>query len=40
MYNLVEICDYADSKDRIIRVVLIVGCNSDKAKDRKENQDE
>ena len=40
VYNLVEICDYADSKDRIIRDVLIVGCNSDKAKDRKENQAE
>ena len=34
MYNLVEICDYGDSKDRIIRDVLIVGCNSDKAKEK------
>ena len=34
MYNLVELCDYGDSKDRIIRDVLIIGCNSDKAKDK------
>ena len=33
MYNLVESCDYGDSNDRIIRDVLIIGCNSDKAKD-------
>ena len=34
VYNLVELCDYGDSKDRIIRDVLIIGCNSDKAKDK------
>ena len=34
VYNLVEICDYGDAKDRIIRDVLIIGCNSDKAKDK------
>ena len=33
VYNLVELCDYFDSKDRIIRDVLIIGCNSDMAKD-------
>ena len=32
VYNLVELCDYCHSKDRIIKDVLI-GCNSDKAKD-------
>ena len=34
VYNLVELCDYGDSKERIIRDVLIIGCNSDKAKDK------
>ena len=34
MYNLVESCDYGDANDRIIRDVLIIGCNSDKAKDK------
>ena len=34
VYNLVELCDYSDAKDRIIRDVLIIGCNSDKAKDK------
>ena len=34
VYNLVEICDYGENKDRIIRDVLIIGCNSDKAKDK------
>ena len=34
VYNLVETCDYGDSHDRIIRDVLIIGCNSDKAKDK------
>ena len=34
VYNLVELCDYGDAKDRIIRAVLIIGCNSDKAKDK------
>ena len=33
--NLVEVCDYPeDSKDRIIRDALIIGCSSDKAKDK------
>ena len=32
VYNLVESCDYAVSNDRFIRDVLIIGCNSDKAK--------
>ena len=40
MYNLVELCDYGDSKDRIIRDVLIIGCNSDKAKDKIVQQGE
>ena len=35
MYNQVELCHYnAASKDRIIRDVLIVGCNSTQAKDK------
>ena len=34
VYNLVESCDYGDSNERIIRDVLIIGCNSDKAKDK------
>ena len=35
VYNLVDVCDYTeDSKDRIIRNVLIIGCSSDKAKDK------
>ena len=34
VYNLVELCDYGDCKDRIIRDVLIIGFNSDKAKDK------
>ena len=34
MYNLVEACNYGDSTDRIIRDVLIIGCESDRAKDR------
>ena len=33
MYNLVEACNYGDSTDRIIRDVLIIGCESDRAKD-------
>ena len=40
VYNLVELCDYGDSKDRIIRDVLIIGCNSDKAKDKIVRQGE
>ena len=34
VYNLVECCNYGDSSERIIRDVLIIGCNSDKAKDK------
>ena len=34
VYNLVELCNYGDSSERIIRDVLIIGCNSDKAKDK------
>ena len=35
MYNLVNICKYPeDSTDRIIRDVLIVGCNSNYARDK------
>ena len=40
MCNLVESCDYGDSNDRIIRDVLIIGCNSDKAKDKIVRQGE
>ena len=40
VYNLVESCDYGDSNDRIIRDVLIIGCNSDKAKDKIVRQGE
>ena len=32
--NLVEACNYGDSTDRIIRDVLIIGCESDRAKDK------
>ena len=35
VYNQVELCNYrANSKDRIIRDVLIVGCNSTQAQDK------
>ena len=40
VYNLVESSDYGDSNDRIIRDVLIIGCNSDKAKDKIVRQGE
>ena len=40
VYNLVEFCDYGDSSERIIRDVLIIGCNSDKAKDKIVQQGE
>ena len=40
VYNLVELCNYGASKDRIIRDVLIIGCNSDKAKDKIVRQGE
>ena len=33
VYNLVEICNYGNSKDRIIRDLLFVGCSSHHAKD-------
>ena len=34
VYNLVEACNYGDSTDRIIKDGLIIGCESDRAKDR------
>ena len=34
IHNLVEACDYGDSTDRIIRDVLIIGCESSNAKDK------
>ena len=34
VYNLVEACNYGDSSDRIIRDVLIIGCESDRAQDK------
>ena len=40
VYNLVEICDYAYSKDTIIRDVIIFGCNSNKAKEKIVQQGE
>ena len=40
VYNLVELCDYGDSKDRIIKDVLIIGCNSEKVKDKIVQQGE
>ena len=40
IYNLVESCDYGDSSEIIIRDVLIIGCNSDKAKDKIVRQGE
>ena len=40
VYNLVESCDYGDSSERIIMDVLIIGCNSDKAKDKIVRQGE
>ena len=41
IYNLIEVCDYPeDSKDRIIRDALIIGCSSDKAKDKIVQQGE
>ena len=40
VYNLVESCEYGDSTERIIRDVLIIGCNSDKAKDKIVRQGE
>ena len=40
IYNLVESCNYGDSSERIIRDVLIIGCNSDKAKDKIVQQGE
>ena len=33
VYNLVETCEYGDSKDRIIRDTLFKGCASSKARD-------
>ena len=40
VYNLVELCNYGDSSERIIKDVLIIGCNSDKAKDKIVRQGE
>ena len=34
VHNLVEACNYGDSTDRIIRDVLIIGCESSSAKDK------
>ena len=34
VYNLVELCAYGISNERIIKDVLIIGCNCDKAKDK------
>ena len=34
IHNLVEVCNYGDSTDRIIRDVLIIGCESSIAKDK------
>ena len=35
VYNLVNVCKYpGDSTDRIIRDVLIIGCNSNHARDK------
>ena len=34
VYNLAESCDYTDSTDRMIRDLLIVGCNSNKARNK------
>ena len=34
IHNLVEACNYGDSTDRIIRDVLIIGCESSNAKDK------
>ena len=33
VFNLVETCEYGDSKNRIIRDILIKGCTSDKARE-------
>ena len=34
IHNLIEACNYGDSTDRIIRDVLIIGCDSSSAKDK------
>ena len=34
MYNLADACNFKDSRDRIIRDLLIVGCNSTSARDK------
>ena len=33
VFNLVEVCGYGDSKNRLIRDILIKGCASDKARE-------
>ena len=34
MYNLADACNFKDSRDRMIRDLLIVGCNSTSAIDK------
>ena len=34
VYNLADACNYKDSRDRMIRDLLIVGCNSTSARDK------
>ena len=34
MYNLADACNFKDSRDRMIRDLLIVGCNSNSARDK------
>ena len=34
MYNLADACDFKDSRDRMIRDLLIVGCNSTSVRDK------
>ena len=34
MYNLADACGFQDSRDRMIRDILIVGCNSTSARDK------
>ena len=34
MYNLADACNFKDSRDRMIRDLLIVGCNSTSARDK------
>ena len=34
MYNLADACDFKESRNRMIRDLLIVGCNSNSARDK------